>query len=81
MTEEEGAPPLSVAERRRASGLPQIDPNGRDWRQLKPWAERRIETSRATIDARGIDERDADFERGRIAALRELLDLGTTGEG
>lgn len=52
-----------------------IDENSETWRDVKAWAEKRIGNSRNAVEARGLPPEDTEFERGRISALRELMNL------
>lgn len=52
-----------------------IDKNSETWRAVVAWANERRETSRDVLSGIGLDERDADVERGRLANLRELVSL------
>lgn len=52
-----------------------IDEHSRTWRAVKQWAEDRLVSSRATIEAAGMPPMDTEYQRGRIAVLRELLGL------
>lgn len=53
----------------------QIDPNSQTWRAVKAWAEGRRERSRSALEAQALPASDTEFERGKIAAVRELLAL------
>ena len=54
-----------------------IDPLSATWRETKEEAERVIERATASILMPGCDPRDADFHRGRISAMRDVLRLET----
>ena len=53
-----------------------IDVNSPTWKTVSEKASAALEKSCKATERRGIDERDADYERGRCAALREILALG-----
>lgn len=53
----------------------QIDQLSPTWRLIKKRCEAEIASSRATLEATGVSERDSDFARGRISAMREILNL------
>ena len=53
-----------------------IETHSDTWRAVVAHAKSKIETARKHIEARGVDERDADFARGQIAALRAILNMG-----
>jgi hypothetical protein len=57
-----------------------IDPHSRTWRAVKDWAEARLTSSRSTIEAVGMPPLETEYERGRIAAMRELLALTEPSE-
>lgn len=48
-----------------------LDPKSPTWRAVEDWARQQIESAK---DA--LVEKDDDRQRGRIEALRELIDLG-----
>lgn len=45
------------------------------WRAIKYKAEQSLKDDRELIEQRGLEQRDTDFARGRISAMREILDL------
>lgn len=53
----------------------QIDEHSATWRAVKAHASRRLEDSRAALEAPGQDLARTEFERGRIAYAKELLEL------
>lgn len=52
-----------------------IDPSSRTWRAIRAWAEKGLKRSRDAIETPGYGTMETEFERGRIAALRELVAL------
>lgn len=52
-----------------------IETDSKTWRAVKDWADRRIAASRAIIEATGVDQALTEYERGRLAAVKELLAL------
>lgn len=52
-----------------------IEEHSPTWRAVKSWAEGVLEISRARIEACGTPQDVTEFERGRIAACKELLAL------
>jgi hypothetical protein len=52
-----------------------VDVYSQTWAAVRDAATARIEKARGLALAPGVDERTADFERGRVAALQEILDL------
>jgi hypothetical protein len=54
-----------------------IDTYSTTWTAVRDHATAAIEQSRARVMVRGVEERTADFERGRVAALQEILGLAT----
>lgn len=52
-----------------------IDLHSFTWAAIKHKAEIEIAQAQETLEKRNINERDADFLRGRIAMARELLEL------
>ena len=52
-----------------------IDPHSLSWRTVSGRCRTEIESALDRIARKGCDERVADFERGRIAALRDVLAL------
>lgn len=52
-----------------------IDAYSTTWATVRDLATAQIERARARAMGRGVEERDADFERGRAAAMQEILDL------
>lgn len=53
-----------------------IDIVSATWRAVQAKAGELVARSSATVLAKDCTEREADFQRGRIAALNELLALG-----
>lgn len=54
-----------------------IDTESPSWKAIAAWAEGRLSASRAAIEAHGLDLQQTEYQRGRIAMLRELLKLPT----
>lgn len=52
-----------------------VDENSRTWRAVKEWADKRMTSSRASLEAQGLEPVQTEFERGRIAAAKELMNL------
>lgn len=57
-----------------------IDPLSATWRETKARAEDAIAKATAAIVQPNCGEREADFHRGRIAALQDLLRLERAGK-
>lgn len=57
------------------SRTPIIETSSPTWRAVKGWAEERLDASRTAIEPHGVAPERTEYERGRIAALRELLQL------
>lgn len=53
-----------------------IDLNSFTWKAVKYKAEQELSEAATLLEQRRLDERDADFTRGRMNALRDILDLG-----
>lgn len=53
--------------------MPKIDIHSADWKAVKAHAEAEIERSRMRLEAPGLPQPETEHERGRIAALRNLL--------
>lgn len=56
-----------------------VDAFSTTWATVRDCATARVDSARARVMARGVEERDADFERGRAAAMQEILDLAKAG--
>lgn len=56
-----------------------IDFNSQSWMALKGWAEDEIENIRQDLETPQTDAVETEFLRGRIAALRCVLDLSVAG--
>lgn len=53
---------------------PRIDYNSPDWHRIVEFlTEASVDLSRQ-LKARGVNERDADFHRGRILQIEQILD-------
>lgn len=52
-----------------------IDEQSATWRAVQAWAEGRLASSRATLEAPGTPLDMTENHRGRIAVLKELLRL------
>lgn len=52
-----------------------IDPNSATWQAVKAHADKEIEASRVRLEAQGYLA--TEFERGLIAAYRDILRLAT----
>lgn len=52
-----------------------IETDSRTWRAVTAWADKRMTSSRAAIESPGLGPVDTEYERGRLAAVRELLKL------
>ncbi len=55
-----------------------VDVVSATWREVQGKAEAILARASATVLSKDCTEREADFQRGRIAALTELLTLGDT---
>ena len=53
----------------------QIDTEGLDWKEIERWAEKQIEDTKDKLCAKGLSVEETEFERGRISAVRSLLQL------
>lgn len=53
-----------------------IERNDMGWKLVAKTAEDGIDTALRILEAQGTSPADTDFERGRIAAFREILKLG-----
>jgi len=53
-----------------------IDRNSQTWTSIVALVERGLEADARALEKRGIPERDADYLRGRMTALRAILALG-----
>lgn len=53
-----------------------VDVNSPTWKTVSGKAVDVMRDAKRKTLARNADQRDADFERGRIAAVREILKLG-----
>lgn len=56
--------------------MTEINTNTDTWLQVERWAKARIEHHRDALEMQGLDERRADFARGSVAVLRELIAVG-----
>lgn len=54
-----------------------IDPHSATWRAIEKRAAAAIEEYRASLEAQGLPLAETEHLRGRIAAWREILNLGT----
>jgi hypothetical protein len=45
------------------------------WREVRKWAEQRLDAARNSNDAKDLDAVSTAFLRGRINALKELVGL------
>ena len=54
---------------------PEIDPNSGVWRAVSEWLDERIAQTRAGLERPEMDHETTTYERGRLAALRELKGL------
>lgn len=52
-----------------------IDANSRVWQNVADHINKEIEVTRTALETRGLDVAATEFERGRIKALRDILDL------
>lgn len=57
-----------------------IDPYSQTWLEVKEHAEKATEAATSAIIARGTDQAETEYHRGRIAALRAVLELGKPRE-
>lgn len=53
-----------------------VNRHGADWLLIRRWIDAELADARAKLEARHAMIEDTQFERGRIAALRSLLDFG-----
>lgn len=58
-----------------------IDRQSLTWRQVEAWTRAEIQHARDRLERRNLDERSSDFDRGRIAALRDLLAMAEPDAG
>lgn len=54
------------------NALANISPHSTEWRAIRAWATAEIDAARDKLETH-LDERSADRIRGRIQALRDLL--------
>lgn len=54
---------------------PDIDPHSPTWQAVDEWARRTLERHRAELESPAMDESATTMLRGRIAMLRELINL------
>lgn len=57
----------------------QIDLHSATWLRVKAEAEERIKGLREKLEAQNCDPRTADFIRGEISALRQVIAIPTAG--
>ncbi|WP_022727231.1 hypothetical protein [Fodinicurvata sediminis] len=57
-----------------------IDTASATWDGVKEWGEAQLERSRSTLEAPGTSPIDTEYQRGRVAALRDLLALPRRSE-
>lgn len=54
--------------------VPRIDYNSPDWHRIVEHLQSDLNDETNTLVAKGVDERTADFIRGRIHQIRMILD-------
>ncbi|MCA0276257.1 MAG: hypothetical protein LCH86_09645 [Proteobacteria bacterium] len=54
----------------------QIDLNSVTWQTVRDHAEKAVEAARSRLEGTHLTQSETDIERGKIKALRELLELG-----
>lgn len=52
-----------------------IEKTSATWAFIRDWATARLGESREALETHGLDIEETEHQRGRIAVLRELLDL------
>ena len=52
-----------------------IEATSQTWIAVRKAAEGMIEVDRSALEARGLPDVDTEYLRGRIAALKDVLDL------
>lgn len=57
-----------------------LDPTSPTWAAVKAKADDTIETARQRLSTRGFSQLNSEYERGRIAAMKELLDMAKPRE-
>lgn len=55
-----------------------IDRNSSSWRSVSDHAQNQIQVSMMRLAGHGLGMAETEFERGRIAAFRSVLQLATT---
>lgn len=53
-----------------------IETANETWREVEKLAKKEQETAVGSLIAAGVSEREADFHRGVIYAMEQILDLG-----
>ncbi len=57
-----------------------IDTNNRVWVEIEDFIQKEIKAASVTLEKRGLDAADTEFERGRIKGLRSILDLAAPSD-
>lgn len=57
-----------------------IDANSRVWQNIADHINAEIQATQKSLEVRGLDIATTEFERGRIKALREILDLAAPSD-
>lgn len=52
-----------------------IDETSPTWRSISKWAEEEISNTQLDLETPKLDPEETEFLRGKIAALRNLIDL------
>lgn len=52
-----------------------IDKTSPTWRSISKWAEEEIANTQLDLETPQLDPNETEFLRGKIAALRNLIDL------
>jgi hypothetical protein len=53
-----------------------VEVNSATWIALNEHIEKELTSARTSLEIKGLDVADTEFERGRIKALRSILSLG-----
>lgn len=54
-----------------------IEPHSETWRTLAAEVEKQLAQAKGQLESPGLDHETTQFERGRIAAMKQILALAT----
>ncbi|MCO5072110.1 MAG: hypothetical protein M9944_12970 [Rhizobiaceae bacterium] len=57
-----------------------IDANSRVWQNIADHINAEIQATQKSLEVKGLDTAATEFERGRIKALRDILDLAAPSD-